>query len=121
MARKTKSKRNPPYTSQPASSQADFRAEQQATQRAAMEAAQHYLAPLPKGNARAQMYLRVPFSEKESARNLGARWDAETRFWYVPHGYDIHPFRRWWPLDLAIGAQHVTRPPLHRHRSASQA
>jgi hypothetical protein len=50
------------------------------------------------------MYLRVPFSEKESARNLGARWDAETRFWYVPHGYDIHPFRRWWPLDLAIAS-----------------
>ena len=121
MAKKTKSMRKPQHTSQPAPSQASFRAEQQATQRAAMEAAQHYLAPLPKGNARAQMYLRVPFSEKESARNLGARWDAETRFWYVPHGYDIHPFRRWWPLDLAIGAQHVTRPPLHRHRSASQA
>ena len=82
------------------------------SQQAAVAAAKRFVAPTPKGNARALLYLNVPFSEKETAKNLGARWDAETQFWYVPHGYDIHLFQRWWPAELAAGAQHLNRPPL---------
>lgn len=39
--------------------------------------------------------LAVPFAEKDAAKKLGARWNAERRSWYVPPGTDITPFRRW--------------------------
>lgn len=30
-------------------------------------------------------YLRVPFSEKEAAKNMGAKWDSGKRMWYAPY------------------------------------
>lgn len=39
--------------------------------------------------------LAVPFSEKDAAKKLGARWNAERRSWYVPPGTDISLFERW--------------------------
>jgi hypothetical protein len=40
-------------------------------------------------------YLTVPYADKESAKQLGARWDADRRCWYVPAGRDPAPFDRW--------------------------
>ena len=31
-----------------------------------------------------QIYLCVPFSEKDEAKNMGARWDNHKRMWYAP-------------------------------------
>lgn len=31
-------------------------------------------------------YLSVPFSEKEEAKSLGAKWDPEKKQWYAPYG-----------------------------------
>ena len=31
-------------------------------------------------------YLKVPYTEKEAAKAAGARWDADARRWYAPHG-----------------------------------
>ena len=39
--------------------------------------------------------LKVPFSEKDKAKALGARWNSERKAWYVPDGQDITPFKRW--------------------------
>lgn len=39
--------------------------------------------------------LQVPFHEKEEAKRLGARWDAERKLWYVPAGVDAGPLRKW--------------------------
>jgi hypothetical protein len=39
--------------------------------------------------------LAVPFSEKDAAKKLGARWNADGRSWYVPPGVDMAPFSRW--------------------------
>lgn len=39
--------------------------------------------------------LNVPFAEKEEAKQLGARWDAAKKKWYVPLGTDLEPFSRW--------------------------
>ncbi|WP_313453309.1 DUF5710 domain-containing protein [Brevundimonas sp.] len=39
--------------------------------------------------------LSVPFSEKDEAKQLGARWNPERRIWYVPAGVDPGPFARW--------------------------
>jgi len=50
---------------------------------------------LPLGNERVQLYLDVPASERDAAKNLRARFDSPTKLWYVPHGLDIFPFFRW--------------------------
>ncbi len=49
----------------------------------------------PASNAKAQLYLNVPFAEKDKVKALGGRWDSGTKKWYVPHGVDIRPFEAW--------------------------
>ncbi|MDP3745241.1 MAG: DUF5710 domain-containing protein [Methylotenera sp.] len=39
--------------------------------------------------------LKVPFNEKDQAKALGARWNAELKLWYVPAGVDSAPFEKW--------------------------
>ena len=39
--------------------------------------------------------LKVPFSEKDQAKALGARWNAELKQWYVPQGVNSAPFEKW--------------------------
>lgn len=39
--------------------------------------------------------LNVPYAEKDQARELGARWNAEKKFWYVPDGMLATPFECW--------------------------
>jgi hypothetical protein len=41
--------------------------------------------------------LNVPYAEKDEARRLGARWNAELKTWYVPPGSTLTPFERWLP------------------------
>ena len=48
-----------------------------------------------------QLRLTVPFYQKDTVKELGARWDLLGKFWYVPHGLDINTFRHWWPEDLS--------------------
>lgn len=43
----------------------------------------------------ARIYLGVPFSEKDQAKALGARWDAQRRQWYVFEDHDLGLFDRW--------------------------
>lgn len=43
----------------------------------------------------ANISLKVPFSEKDQAKALGARWNAELKQWYVPQGIDSAPFAKW--------------------------
>lgn len=40
-------------------------------------------------------YINVPFSEKEEAKDLGARWDRAEKSWYVPAGVDVEQFSKW--------------------------
>ena len=39
--------------------------------------------------------LKVPFNDKDQAKSLGARWNAEAKLWYVPQGVDAAPFEKW--------------------------
>jgi hypothetical protein len=41
--------------------------------------------------------LQVPFAEKDQAKELGARWDATKRVWYVQNVTDLTAFTRWLP------------------------
>jgi len=40
-------------------------------------------------------HIFVPFSEKDAARALGARWDSREKLWYVVRGLDLSAFSRW--------------------------
>ncbi len=50
--------------------------------------------PQPTGPARVRAYLDVPYSEKDEAKHVGARWDPGVRRWY-----DLRPpkpaLQRW--------------------------
>lgn len=43
----------------------------------------------------ARTTLKVPFNEKDQAKALGARWNADLKQWYVPEGLDTSPFKQW--------------------------
>lgn len=47
-------------------------------------------------------YLNVTYAEKDQAKSLGARWDADGKRWYVPDGLNLEPFNRWLPNGLAV-------------------
>lgn len=46
--------------------------------------------------------LEVPFSQKDDAKRLGAKWDAVLKTWFIPEGKDIHPFTAWLPKEREI-------------------
>lgn len=39
--------------------------------------------------------LDCPFSEKDHAKALGARWDVARKIWYIENVEDLTPFMRW--------------------------
>jgi hypothetical protein len=39
--------------------------------------------------------LKVPYAEKDEAKALGARWNKDSKLWYVPDGVEAAPFQRW--------------------------
>lgn len=39
--------------------------------------------------------LNVPYAEKDAARELGAKWDAGKKKWYIPAGVLATPFAQW--------------------------
>jgi antirestriction protein ArdC/phage/plasmid primase-like uncharacterized protein len=44
-----------------------------------------------------KMFLSVPYREKDMARAKGAKWDKDTKLWFVPAGTDIAPLAKWIP------------------------
>lgn len=51
------------------------------------------------------LVLEVPFSEKDEAKQLGARWDPDLRKWFVPRGKDTTLFKRWMRDETASNPQ----------------
>ena len=41
------------------------------------------------------LILNVPYSEKDEAKALGARWNPEIKKWYVRNKEDYYKFVRW--------------------------
>lgn len=54
----------------------------------------------PVSSSSVQVYLVVPFAEKDEAKTLGARWDATKKSWYVPNNVDVNQFQRWLPVGF---------------------
>lgn len=52
--------------------------------------------------------LDVPFSEKEQAKSLGARWNPVERKWYIPEDLtdNIQSFQKWLPSSSASNDTH---------------
>ena len=44
--------------------------------------------------------LKVPFSQKDEAKKLGARWDSARKTWYVENVEHIGRFLQWVPDHL---------------------
>jgi len=40
-------------------------------------------------------YLTVPYAEKDTAKALGAKWDAAKKKWYAPASADLSDFSKW--------------------------
>lgn len=68
--------------------------------------------------AKAQLFLDVPFAEKDQAKGLGARWDAAMKKWYVPHGVDLHAFKKWWPHTLTASWEALADTPQQTTKQA---
>jgi hypothetical protein len=56
----------------------------------------------------ARVDLNVPFSEKDEAKQLGARWDASAKVWYVPDGVDHRAFQQWLPDEPDITVRAIS-------------
>ena len=50
--------------------------------------------------------LKVPFAEKDSAKALGAKWDAAKKVWYIVDKADLSPYLQW------IDEKAATSPPI---------
>jgi len=48
------------------------------------------------------IYLNVPYSEKDSAKLLGARWDAVVRRWYYTEKQDALLFVKWFDKATSV-------------------
>ncbi|VVN67835.1 hypothetical protein PS834_00213 [Pseudomonas fluorescens] len=63
----------------------------------------------------ARIDLKVPFSEKDEAKSLGAKWDPSLKTWYIPDGVDISPLAQWLPVtehaELEHGPEFSVRAP----------
>ncbi|MDX7846597.1 zincin-like metallopeptidase domain-containing protein [Aeromonas caviae] len=52
-----------------------------------------------------RVYIKVPFSEKEEAKALGARWDRPKQSWYIPNGVDPAKFAKWGATGAVLETQ----------------
>ncbi|MFB9242552.1 hypothetical protein IV454_05320 [Massilia antarctica] len=58
--------------------------------------------------------LKVPYAEKDEAKALGARWNKDSKLWYVPDGVDAAPFQRWVLKGAAPGPAKASGAPAGR-------
>jgi exodeoxyribonuclease VII large subunit len=49
---------------------------------------------------RHDVFIDCPFSDKDEAKALGARFHSGRKSWFVPAGTPLEPFRKWLPLDV---------------------
>jgi Domain of unknown function (DUF5710) len=56
--------------------------------------------------------LKVPFNEKDQAKSLGARWNAEAKLWYVPQGVEAAPFEKWFSSAVNVAPAQAAASPV---------
>ncbi|MEC4749250.1 DUF5710 domain-containing protein [Methylomicrobium sp. Wu6] len=62
-----------------------------------------------------KIYLHVPYTQKDAAKALGARWDPANKKWYVPANIDITPFAKWQSATVTAELSSTTtnKPKVH--------
>jgi len=58
--------------------------------------------------------LKVPFSSKDRAKRLGAKWDSLAKCWYVENVTNIGAFMEWMP-------DHLRKPVEVKNKKATYA
>ena len=53
-------------------------------------------------NPALKTFIHVPFKDKDEAKELGAKWDRQAQFWYVPAGVAIVPFNKWTQASMPL-------------------
>jgi hypothetical protein len=69
--------------------------------------------PMPMGlpaDLATKVFLKVPFDEKDQAKELGAKWDKDQKAWYVPYRNKA-VFERWMPDDLLDRQRAISAAP----------
>lgn len=56
-------------------------------------------------------YINVPYAEKDDAKALGAKWDANQKKWYVPEDKEVALFGKWQAGTLVSSATTKTTKP----------
>lgn len=72
-------------------------------------------------NATSNISLKVPFNEKDQAKSLGARWNAESKHWYIPQGMDVAPFEKWLTNSPAIDPTPSASKPVTKYNTDTTA
>jgi hypothetical protein len=54
--------------------------------------------------------LRVPFEQKDAAKELGARWDAAKKIWYVIDPEILEVFADWMPTESPSSNKTIGQP-----------
>lgn len=68
------------------------------------------------------VWLNVPFSEKDEAKKLGARWNPARKKWYVNNPASLEPFARWQPeTSTAPASSAAPSAPLTAHSDTPPA
>ena len=57
--------------------------------------------------AETNISLKVAFNEKDQAKSLGARWNAESKHWFIPQGLEVAPFQKWLTNSPAPAPTHT--------------
>lgn len=63
-----------------------------------------------------RLYLDVPFAEKDDARKLGARWDAEKHLWWIAAADYSEGITRWRPKQVGRTMPTVSDLLVHARR-----
>ncbi|MCK4401059.1 hypothetical protein KAW08_01995 [bacterium] len=61
--------------------------------------------------------LEVPFSEKDNAKSLGAKWNPKIKKWYIPAGINKEKFAQWIPPDISNTPTLVAKAPIYLLKS----
>lgn len=74
----------------------------------------------PEPTSDEKTYLAVPFTEKDDAKALGAKWDKEAKSWYAPEGTDIKTMQKWLPENQTQTAPSLDSDPIREFSLALQ-
>ena len=77
--------------------------------------------PLQSPRLTMRIDLKVPYSEKDAAKILGARWDAAAKTWYVIDAVDLWPFVKWMPKHLTEPGKQIVVVKVEQKAKLSKA